>query len=245
MRHARLLPLLAWVGCLLVAVLLGCQKPTAATPKGNVQTFFPFQEGARWQYVQRNLGGSSAEETFELFFRGVQKVEEVGHELFVIDEVVPRGTSPTGYFFQDGFLVKVLGLAYNKQGTIVWQGKQLRGRLLGGPPGNVEKFLPATLAVGARWQSHGPVLNALVEADYHVVSQEAVEVPAGRYPDCFRIESSTKVSPIQPDGNTDSEAATTFSSTDWYAAGVGLVKSQMRQEGQDTGELVLLRYEKS
>jgi len=230
--------LLGWRGCLLFAtLLLGCQKLTG----GNVQSFFPFQEGAKWQYAQRDLISGRPQETFELFFRGVQQLKELKREIFIIDEVVPQGTSPTGYFIQDGFLMKVFGLAY-EQGKVVWKGEQIRYNL-GFAPGNIEKFLPETLTVGAQWHNRTPVLNAIVEANSQVVGREGVEVPAGRYPDCFRIESNLKVYPVQPDGNTDPEDVATFSSSDWYATGVGLVKSQVRQEGKDTGEILLLRYE--
>lgn len=234
---------LGWRVCFLFAtLLLGCEKLTGSSTIGNVKIFFPFQEGAKWQYAQRDPVGGRPQETFELFFRGVQRVEEIKRELFIIDEVAPRGTSPTGYFLQDGFLMKVLGLAYDDQGKVVWKGEQIR-YTLGFAPGNVEKFLPETLTVGARWQNRTPVLNAVVEANYHVVSREEVEVPAGRYPDCFRIESDLKVYPVLPDQTEAPEDVATFSSSDWYAIGVGLVKSQVRQEGKDAGEVVLLKYE--
>jgi len=234
---------LRWRVCLLFALLLGCQKATGLSTTGNAKTFFPFQEGAKWQYAQRDPTSGRPQETFDLSFRGVQGVEKVGRDLLIVDEVAPQGVSPTGYFFQDGFLMKVLGLGYDKQGKVVWKGEMVR-RDLGFASGNLEKFLPETITVGARWHNRTPILNALVETDYQVVGREEVEVPAGRYPECFRIESTMKVHYIPPDGTEDPEETATYSSSDWYAAEVGLVRSLVRQEEKDMGEIVLLRYEK-
>jgi hypothetical protein len=219
-------------------------RPSQSAETGDVKALFPFPEGARWQYNQKDLSGSGVEETYELFFRGTRKVEQVESELLIIDEVIPRGTSPTGYFLKEGFLMKVLGLAYDQKEKekIVWQSEQMR-RNLGLAPGNIEKFLPETLTVGTKWQSRTPVLNAVIDGEYHIVSQEEIEVPAGKYPSCFRIDSVMKVIPMGPDGKEITEATTSFSSSDWYAAGVGLVKSKVQQEGKETGEILLLKYE--
>jgi hypothetical protein len=61
-------------------------------------------------------------------------------------------------------------------------------------------------------------LNASIAAD-----DDVVQVPAGRYDDCVRIEA-TGVTLVQADRGTI-EVEVKVTQTEWYAPGVGLVKS--------------------
>lgn len=100
--------------------------------------------------------------------------------------------------------------------------------------------LPANLAVGSRWQreSHTSVLEntgppwetlfritEAVELSYVIETNLAhVSVPAGEFEQCLKVVATGRANTDV--GNYIGHAEITVEVTDWYAPGVGLVRSE-------------------
>jgi hypothetical protein len=111
------------------------------------------------------------------------------------------------------------------------------------------RFLPLDLLATPSWEGR---INAYQLPDgsgfevrqFHQVSvqPEPIHVPAGRFERCARVETTAVHSATGPDGGSVGPRVV-YSYSDWYAPGVGLVRSEQRSA---TAEVVatieLLRY---
>jgi hypothetical protein len=186
------------------------------------------------------LDGGEGSHTFRLVGRGRKFVAGLNRVVFVVDEISPDGVSPTGYFFEDDFLVKVVGLQYQGDRLSVNPGGSL---LKGGE--NLQRMLPRTrIRPGARWEDDGHILNSRVKTRNHVSGIESTDCPAGHFDRVYRIDSEMTIEADPRFTGGDSKPAT-YLFAEWYAAGVGLVKSRVTSgSGMPAAEVLLKEIRK-
>src|SRR5262245_34483237 len=196
---------------LIVIILGGYVRDSLSTPQ---LEFFPLHPQDTWTYqVQRPAAGVSfpmivtvkGEQYIEPLHMYGQLVEE-SHliPLMMPGELEPRPQEyafPVAYYVQEGFVHRRMSLSY------------INGQLEDSGLGSAEtQFLPLSLHAGTDWESY---LNAYETNDrlfgqggrhkHHAVREDAlIEVPAGRFSDCLRVETeavstatSSKKSPRQ------------------------------------------------
>ncbi len=222
----------SWVALLGLATLatvgVGC---TATAKRGLVSgrpvgDFFPLTPSSRWEYQlsRRSIGLPLR---FVATVRPDPFMGPHGHGCRVVDERYgdrPEGErSPIVYCAEGGFLHRVMSLEY--RGELLEDNGLRSGEL---------RFLPLDLAHTSAWEGR---TNAYQLADgsgfevrqiHQVYTQpEAVEVPAGRFVGCARVETTAIHSATGPDGSAVGPRVVYYYS-DWYAAGVGLIRTEQR-----------------
>lgn len=245
MRSMRVVGL--WVACafaMLATVGAGC---TATAKRGIVATraptdFFPLTPSSRWEYqLSRRSDGLPLRLVATVRtdpFRGPH-----GHDCRVVDERYgdrPAGErSPIVYCSEGGFLHRVMSLEYRGESL---EDNGLRSGEL--------RFLPLDLAHTSTWEGR---TNAYQLADgsgfevrqlHQVYTQaEAVDVPAGRFTGCARVETTAIHSATAPDGTAVGPRVVYYYS-DWYAAGVGLIRTEQRSATAEVlATIELLSYQ--
>lgn len=218
-------------------------EPSRAA-QGPQHPFFPLGAGSEWSYEFVDHSGGNGSYSFRLVSRGALAIPEIDQSGFVIDEISPQGTHPTAYFVKDGYLIKVLGLAYGKEGVLTWTGRDNVRQFGWNEVENLQRMLPAELEVGASWKDDSQILNARVRTSNDVVGAETVETPAGRFDDALRIDSTILIEPIMPKGmpqmpaSPEGEAGVTYKMTEWYARDFGLIRSVTVTPGESKDEPV-------
>ncbi len=212
---------------MIVTLAFGC---SAAVKHERARTatadFFPLTPSSHWEYlVIRRTEGSP------LRFVATVSPEEFkgpnGRGCRVVDE--HYGDRPTDertpivYCTEGGFLHRVMSLEY--RGATLADNGLRSGEL---------KFLPVNLASMHTWEG---LTSAYQLSDgsgfevrqlHQVYDQpEPVEVPAGRFEHCARVETTAIHSATAPDGSAVGPRLVYYYS-DWYAPGVGLVRTEQR-----------------
>ncbi len=211
-------------------------------------SWFPLEVGNEWvyQFKDFNTPGGKGDYQFRLVSRGELDVPALNRKAFVVDEISPQGKHPTAYFIEKGYLIKVLGLGYDADGSINWDGKRVLKEFGFNGVGNTQKVMPVSLKVGFAWDEDTQILNAAVNVKNKIASKEAVDTPAGHFDNVLRLDSSMSVKPAKksdmPGGfpaDAGDEAA--YSYSDWYADGIGLVRSFVKlEDGTPAADTVLL-----
>lgn len=201
---------------LVIVLLAGCERPA--------QEYFPLHPGWEWQYAMRIVTADGPRQ-------GKHLVTNLpAYDLEGMRTIPRRSPGGTTVLYAQGA-----------------QGVQRVGEAAeGGEPRRypmAQTVLPAGLAVGATWKgdtrtrvlevtSHAAGALYKIEADvplqYTLESvEDTVRVPAGEYHRCLRIRAS---------GSTLAEvrkqvglAEIKVEQVDWYAPGVGLVRSERRE----------------
>lgn len=188
--------------------------------------FFPLAPQSRWEYVVNRRAGRDT-------FRFVATVRPDdfqtadGRSCRVVDEqygdVGETERFPVVYCVEDGFLHRVMSLEY--KGETLEDNGLRSGEL---------KFLPTDLRDAGAWEG---VTNAYrlpdgsgfeVDQLHRVVPEpERVVVPAGDFPGCLRVETTAIHSAVS-DSGVHTGPRVIYYYSDWYAPGVGLVKTQQR-----------------
>jgi len=224
MRIARLCWRLIGVAVMLTSI--GCAaaaKKHGATP---VADFFPLAPNSHWEYsVSRSPRGERFR--FAATVRQDDFTAPNGRHCRIVEErygdVAPDQRFPVVYCAEGGFLHRVMSLEY--------RGESLEDNGL--RSGEV-KFLPTNLAQASAWEG---LTNAYRLPDgsgfevrqlHKVYAQpEPVDVPAGRFEHCARVETTAVHVAIGPDGSPVGPRIVYYYS-DWYAPGVGLVRTEQR-----------------
>ena len=204
----------------IVAGLAFADSKEAEAPSAwqQIASLFPHTPGSRWVYT---LSGEWYDKEAELSMevKGQQYVPRLKLDVVVIDEAHP-GVTPTApkdilpvlYYPHEGYLVRNTNHVYgnNERTTLVSTGT------IG------ESFAPVfpldLKKSGEEWHavdvgSWGQMSQ--LDTKYRFVSEkEPIAVKAGEYTDCMRVE--TKIARVSGRG---------FQYTEWYAPGVGMVKS--------------------
>jgi hypothetical protein len=163
-----------------------------------------------------------------------------GHGCRIVDERYgdrPAGErSPIVYCAERGFLHRVMSLEYRGQSL---EDNGLRSGEL--------NFLPIDLAKTPAWEGRTSAYQLPDGSGFEVrqlhqvfVQREPVDVPAGRFEGCARVETTAVHSATGPDGSAIGTRIVYYYS-DWYAAGVGLIRTEQRSAAAEvlaTVELV-------
>lgn len=201
---------------LVLALLPGCVQPA--------QDYFPLHPGWEWQYAMRIATADGPRQGKHLV------INLPAYELAGVSTVPRRSPDGTTMLYARG-----------AQGVL-----RVGEAAEGGEPRRYpvpQTVLPAGIAAGTTWKgdtrtrvlevtSHAAGALYRIEADvpllYTVESvDDAVRVPAGEFSGCLRVHAS---------GSTLAEvrkqvglAEIKVDQMDWYAPGVGLVKSERRE----------------
>jgi hypothetical protein len=239
-------PGVGWIArwLVLAAALHGCSAALKPEPAQSLApaTFFPLTPDSRWEYaVSRHAG----HEVFQ-FIATVQRNDFVapdGQACRVVDERytdVGGGTRfPVLYCSKGGYLHRVMSLEY--RGEVLEDNGLKSGEL---------KFLPTDLGQAQSWEGWTnayrlPDGSGFEVRQLHerVPQTEHVVVPAGQFADCVRVDTTAIHSATGTDGRPIGPR-TVFYYADWYAPGVGLVKTEQRNaQAEVLATIELVRFE--
>jgi hypothetical protein len=210
----------------LATALSSCGAP-ARTPPPPANTaradFFPLEPGTLWVYQVRDARG---EVTLQrVVVKGTIYLESRKTTVIVVEESGGLGGElaldvdwhPVAYYRRGHFVYKLSGLTY--------AGSDLREMHLGR---GEEKVLPADPKTLRSWDSAFQIFGADPDAyEMRAMSRarivdRAVRVPGGVFRHCVRVDTDTST---VSGGASRRRRATLFHYVDWYAEGIGLVKS--------------------
>jgi len=213
--------LVASGGC---AVLRGSSERAGATAH---REFFPLHPGTLWVYEVHDSEGRVALE--RVLVRGVYHLKTQQTEGTVVEESggmsgdfdLDVSWHPVVYYRRGPFLYKFSGVNY--------VGGELREQTLGD---GEEKVLPADPTELRHWESDFDIFRTDPGSSYHArmvsvvqPTRDAVKVRAGVFHGCLRVDSE---SILDSSSARSSKKDVAFRYVDWYAPGVGLVKSEVR-----------------
>jgi hypothetical protein len=222
---------LASVGCALAVLLLGCRGETRPASGAAAREWFPLERGARWVYeVQTELGSVELEVTA----RGDVALRDGTGKLFVMDEL-NRGptlgfveSAPVGYRVENGYIARFQAVDYDADGKLRFLGQDVP-----------TWFLPLEPKVGHRWFQSNQLFStpespgAKLSWAGHVVGISPLEVPAGQFAEALQIHIEYR--------DSDAGEHPTMVYDDWYAKGVGLLRSRTHDPGGDDSKDVEIR----
>jgi hypothetical protein len=150
-----------------------------------------------------------------------------GHGCRIVDEHYgdrpPEEHSPIVYCTEGGFLHRVMSLEYRGESL---EDNGLRSGEL--------RFLPINLGQTHDWEGRTNAYQLPDGSGFEVrqlhqvfIQPEALEVPAGRFELCARVDTTAVHSATGPDGAAVGPRVVYYYS-DWYAPGVGLIRSEQR-----------------
>jgi hypothetical protein len=224
-------------GLSLAMVAAGCGLTTARTPDD--QDFFPLVPSSHWEYAVSRQG-----ETGVLRFVATVRPDPYrttdGHACPIVDEQYGAESIhyPVVYCSESGFLHRLMSLEY--------KGERLEDN---GLRSGELKFLPLNLRRATDWEGttnayHMPDGSGFeVRQLHHVLPQlERIEVPAGAFRRCVHVETKAIHSAIDVDGTHTGPQVVLYYS-DWYAPGVGLVRTDQRDaDARAMTTIELVRY---
>lgn len=196
------------------SLVAGC-APAART--ADPSPYFPMEADRGWEYRLDDIGRGAAWRV-GVRSRGPKFVPELGRIVVIFDEEYPDQVLPVAFFLSEGFLQSAIGLGYAAD-------RRMGVMPIGAQP---MRLMPVPPQIGRRWSYLEDVFGA---ADAHepglaiewsgvVHGQETVSVPAGTFRRCLRVESvAAHRIPMSTSGRH-------YRYVDWYAPGVGLVKSE-------------------
>ncbi len=231
--------------------LTGCTRETRQEGRAD---FFPLHDEDVWIYkVVQPLRNLNTRMTVRA--RGERFIQALGRPCRLVDEtyggadaamVAAQGETqdqqvhPIAYCRKDGFLYRALSLEY--------AGGEVREVGLGS---GEERFLPDGLESNLAWDSVTTAYDLGGGNGYGVRQQHravpepsVIEVPAGRFSGCVRVET-VAVHGGRHEGKNDSNPIVLYYS-DWYAPNVGLVRtiqSDRPGEGPPLAQIELLAYD--
>lgn len=247
---------------ILVALLAlsaaSCRKPAAEQPQGE---FFPLHTDDTWVYeVTRPLRNQRTRMTVRV--RGERYVSGLHRRCRLVEESYAAGSDeglsansndvaaprappagevyPIAYYWETGFLYRSLSLEY--------AGGELRDVGIGS---HEERFLPERFGSGTAWDSLTIAYDLGRDNGYAVrqthsatIEPGVIEVPAGRFADCMRVDT-VAVHSGQRDGRYE-DATIVLYYSDWYAPHVGLVRTVQTDRpdgGPPLTQIELLAYD--
>ncbi len=207
----------------LVTFAAGCALATLR-PAPFDRDFFPLAPNSHWEYAVSRYGGSERFR-FAATVRSNDFHTADGRRCPIVDEQYGGTTErfPIVYCTESGFLHRIMSLEY--RGETLEDNGFRSGEL---------KFLPTDLRHANAWEG---VTNAyrLPDGSGFEVQQlhrvlpdaERVVVPAGAFARCVHVETTAIHSAVDDHGARTGPRVTYYYS-DWYAPGVGLVKTEQR-----------------
>lgn len=220
----------------LCLILAACKGEPELASGAAAQQYFPLVAGAHWVY-RMDLGPNRGE--LEIVGRGTKSVPGFDGEVFINDEVIDgeaigfADVAPVGYLTVEGFLGQVSGLDYDEKGDV---------RVLAGE--DPKRILPVDPQQGATWEETSRMFElpegggGVSRWSRRIEARESLEVPAGTFRDVLMVESKY--------WDDDAEEKPLMRYEDYYARGVGLIRSVTYNEQAGGGQVVeqsLLRYD--
>ncbi|MGH7803591.1 MAG: TapB family protein, partial [Candidatus Binatia bacterium] len=223
-------------------VLAACATRQAAAPDAPavaepapVERYFPLTKRSRWTYrvqeLRKNFDYVNRVRVFgPKFFESMKKevveVEEsyssTGNGVFLLEE-----QEPIVYFRENGYLNRVF---------LTQQG----GKLVPASGSGDSRFLPEIIVPGSTWDSDSQAFRVGTDLGFKVahrhtiaLEEQSITVPAGTFEDCLRIDTFSTHGPGS--GRLPDEELT-FYYSDWYAPGVGLVRTQQWDDAEHAKE---------
>jgi hypothetical protein len=226
-------------GALLVLAVVSCGAVRTHRAGGD---FFPLAPRSTWEYVISSRGGRESFR-FVATVRQGEFLAEDGSACSIVDERYADASAgqpfPVIYCASGGFLHRVMSLEY--------QGEALKDN---GLRSGETKFLPTDLVHARAWEGRTnayrlPDGSGFDVEQYHQVAAapERVAVPAGEFSRCVRVETTAVHSAIGAGGEPTGPRFVYYYS-DWYAPGVGLVKTEQRSaQAEVLATIELVTYE--
>jgi hypothetical protein len=214
--------------CVLVTIG-GCavvRRSVAPGARVDEREFFPLHPGTFWVYEVRDAQGRVALE--RVLVRGAFHLATQQTEGTIVEESggmsgdfdLDVSWHPIVYYRRGPFLYKFSGLNYVEG--------ELQEQSLGE---GEEKVLPADPTALRQWESDFDIFRTEPGSSYHArmvsvarPTREAVHVRAGVFRDCLRVDSD---SVLDSRSQRSTQRDISFHYVDWYAPGVGLVKSEV------------------
>lgn len=220
----------------------GCAAAVKRDRVGPVADFFPLAPSSRWEYVV-----SRRSESPPLRLVATVRPDEFkgpnGHGCRIVDEHYgdrpPEERFPIVYCAEGGFLHRVMSLEYRGESL---EDNGLRSGEL--------RFLPINLGQTRDWEGRTNAYQLPDGSGFEVrqlhqvfIQPEAMQVPAGRFERCARVETTAIHSATGPDGAVVGGQVVYYYS-DWYAPGVGLIRSEQRSANAEVlATIELVHYE--
>ena len=209
---------------LLVALASLCcaSDPPPRAPGPESRVYFPLGSGGHWSYELRT-GLFSASTRMEVTSRGAHDVRDSSEALFLMEEKLSGrvyGLEPAGlvgYRVADGYVTRIPAVSLGADGKI---------SILGG---DGMSFLPVDPNPGQTWSDRTEVFREsggsrqVWTAEVGAVG--SMRVPAGRFDDVIVVRSQ------QWDPEWDASRPL-HSYEDYYARGIGLIRSVSRNNAQ-------------
>ncbi len=233
MGVARRRPVLALALLCGLGGLVGACDSSPPTRASGVAAneYFPLVVGAHWRYKYAlAIGGVEV----EVFARGDSAVEGLPGVAFIMDEHALGADAlgiaevgPTAYVARDGFLCRYTGLDYRTPDRLRMLGEEDPARVM-----------PIDASPGASWTHETRLLQqpengggGLIKWTGRTKSIAELVVPAGRFADVLLVESEYWDASVHPD-------APLLSYLDYYARGVGLLRSVTKNEREGGAQMV-------
>lgn len=227
---------------LCAVVLTGCSAIGVSRGRVEDPSFFPLAPQSHWEYVVRR-GVPAQDFRFVATVKQDDFVANDGRACRIVDErygdVVENDRVPVLYCAEGGFLHRVMSLEY--RGDTLEDNGLRSGEL---------RFLPTDLGHTETWEG---LTNAyrLPDGSGFVVQQshraavevQPVVVPAGSFEECVRVDTTAIHYATDASGQPVGPRIV-YHYADWYAAGVGLVKTEQRStEARVLATIELVKYE--
>lgn len=210
------------VGLLLIVVSISCGKAD--------NSYFPLETGL-WRYYETQTKILDDTKT-QRIFAGIAEVTEVERSQVYVHRQAPD--QDTYLRVSDGWIVR---LARKNRTTLVetWFTPALKTLPIQASPGETWQTLSELALIESRtFARQDKLRNRTIALDLSVkiaTLNDTVVVPAGHFENCLRVESQGSVKIRTDRGNASAEVL--VSQTDWYAPGIGLVRSE-RLETSDS-----------
>lgn len=215
------------VCAMLLIVISGCAASARRGSRpASPADFFPLTPGSSWEYVVTRRT-DAAPLRFTAVVRPTEFLGPNGHACRIVDERYgdrpADAPTPIVYCSEGGYLHRVMSLEYRGESL---EDNGLRSGEL--------KFLPSNLTGTPAWEGRTSAYRLPDGSGFEVrqlhqvyLQTEPVEVPAGRFDHCARVETTAIHSATAPDGSAVG-ARLVYYYSDWYAPGVGLIRTEQR-----------------
>jgi hypothetical protein len=222
---------LRWgVACLFVAaigVVSGCGGGGGGGGGGGADDgalkgdFFPLAVGDRWTYAGDGEGTMSVRAT------GLRQIDGRQGVVVTVDDAV-EGRSEFVYVVTDDGVREVPGSSSDPLLAAIGPVQVMRFPLV---PGDSFVQIDKTISTGTDFDGDGRIEQAQVHSEVSVVGAESVTTPAGAFTGAAHLRTRFTVS--VPLTGLGSAVVITTTSDDWFAPGVGPVRSviEIRSDG--------------
>ena len=208
--------------CMTLAILqlFACQKG-ASFNSALAGSFFPLRPGSTWTYRVVD----EYQKTTEVFtdraqgIVGVHSANSTGGLVAEYSGSDSKSDFTIRYTFKDGYVTRSLGTREREHNFFQETG-----------------FLPRLLKPNLTWSNSFDPSGALIHG-FHLtqthrtfLEASVMVVPAGRFPNCIRIETEA-VYVMKNDNSFQELDARRLRYMDWYAPNVGLIKTVVLETG--------------